>query len=72
MAPEATYLAWIDARQSGLEEPARAFEAAGVGLSDGREFGAPGFVRLNCGCPGTTLEGALERMGRLLRPRGQG
>lgn len=68
VAPEATYLAWIDARNSGLEEPARAFEAAGVGLSDGREFGAPGFVRLNFGCPGATLEAALERMERLFRP----
>ena len=59
---EATYLAWIDTRATGLDEPARFFEAAGVGLSDGREFGGPGFVRLNFGCPRAILEKALGRM----------
>jgi len=63
MAPvEATYLAWIDARETGLENPCAFFEAAGVGLQDGIEFGAPGFVRLNFGCPGSLLEKALDRM----------
>ena len=32
---EATYLAWIDARGLGVASPARFFEEAGVGLSDG-------------------------------------
>lgn len=59
---EATYLSWIDARESGLEDPARFFEYAGVGLSDGAEFGTPGFLRLNFGCPRTTLVEALKRM----------
>ncbi len=59
---EATYLAWLDCRATGLAEPAAFFEAAGVGLSDGREFGAPGFVRLNFGCPRATLTQALNRM----------
>lgn len=60
--PEATYLAWIDCRASGLENPVAFFEAAGVGLSDGADFGAPGFVRLNFGCPGARLHTALQRM----------
>lgn len=65
MAPvQATYLAWIDARGLGLENPAAFFEAAGVGLSDGTEFGAPGFLRLNFGCNRATLEEALKRMAR--------
>jgi cystathionine beta-lyase len=59
---EATYLAWIDCRQIKVDNPARYFERAGIGLSDGQEFGGPGYVRLNFGCPRTTLDEALERM----------
>ena len=59
---EATYLAWIDARGLGVADPANFFEQAGVGLSDGGEFGSPGWVRLNFGCPRPTLEAALERI----------
>jgi len=61
---EATYLAWIDARGLGQDDPAALFEAAGVGLSGGKEFGTPGFVRLNFGCPRATLVEALGRMRR--------
>ena len=59
---EATYLAWIDARGLGVDDPAAFFEAAGVGLSRGNEFGLPGWVRLNFGCPLATLDAALARM----------
>ena len=59
---EATYLAWIDARGLGIADPVRFFEDAGVGLSDGADFGTPGWVRLNFGCPRVTLELALQRM----------
>ena len=63
MAPvEATYLAWIDARAMGVANPQQYFEAAGVGLSDGADFGAPGFVRLNFGCRSALLDEALARM----------
>jgi cystathionine beta-lyase len=61
---EATYLAWIDARALGLDDPATFFEGAGVGLSHGKDFGGPGFVRLNFGCRRATLEEALSRMAR--------
>lgn len=61
-SPEATYLAWIDVGGRGLENPAAACEAAGVGLSDGRDFGAPGFLRLNFGCRRSLLEEALARL----------
>ena len=67
--PEATYLTWIDCRGAGLENPAAFFEAGGVGLSDGRAFGAPGFVRLNFGCTRATLNEALARMKRALEGR---
>ncbi len=66
---EATYLAWIDARgwsrSRKIASPQRFFEAAGVGLSDGEDFGGElsrGFVRLNFGCPRAPLEVALARM----------
>jgi cystathionine beta-lyase len=67
MAPvEATYLAWIDAREMGLADPAKHFEAHGLGLSDGMDFGRAreysGWVRLNFGCPRATLEAALSRL----------
>ncbi len=65
---EATYLAWIDARGLGVENPQRFFEQAGVGLSDGADFGAEGFVRLNFGCRRALLLEALGRMRRALPP----
>ncbi|WP_172201161.1 MalY/PatB family protein [Niveibacterium sp. COAC-50] len=66
---EATYLAWIDCREHALEHPSAHFEAAGLGLSDGRDFGAPGFVRLNFGCPRSTLEAGLDRFAAALSGR---
>ena len=59
---EATYLAWIDTRPTGIKRPAEFFEQAGVGLSDGADFGLPGFVRLNFGCRRELLALALNRM----------
>ncbi len=67
---EATYLAWIDATGLNLENPAAFFEAAGVGLSDGADFGAPGFVRLNFGCARTTLAQAVARMSQAVAAGG--
>jgi cystathionine beta-lyase len=65
LAPaEATYLAWIDARGLGLPDPVAHFERHGLGLSDGRDFGLPGFVRLNFGCPRARLDEALARLRR--------
>ena len=58
---EATYLAWIDVRELGLVDPTAHFEAHGLGLSDGADFGAPGWLRLNFGCPRATLDEALAR-----------
>lgn len=70
MAPvEATYLAWIDMRASGVKHPSAFFEDAGVGLQDGIEFDAPGFVRLNFGCPRSLLEKALNRMSTAMANR---
>jgi len=61
---EATYLAWIDARDLGMADPALFFEQAGVALSDGKNFQGEGYVRLNFGCSRKTLSKALDRMKR--------
>lgn len=58
---EATYLAWLDVRELGLKQAITHFEAHGIGLSDGSDFGAPGWLRLNFGCPRSTLDEALRR-----------
>ena len=59
---EATYLAWIDVSALGLENPPKFFEQAGLGMSPGREFGDPDFMRLNFGCPRSRVEQAVERI----------
>lgn len=64
---EATYLAWMDARELGLDQPARFFAERGVGLSDGVDFGFPGWLRLNFGCTRALLEDGLSRMVQALK-----
>ena len=59
---EATYLAWLDVRDLKLDDALSFFEEAGVGLSDGEEFGGPGFMRLNFGCPRAILKEAWDRI----------
>ncbi|MDR2862998.1 MAG: PatB family C-S lyase [Puniceicoccales bacterium] len=60
--PQATYLAWLDVRALGFTDPRAAFEDGGVGLNDGSDFGVPGFVRLNYGCPRERLREVLRRI----------
>ena len=64
---EATYLAWLDVRGLGLPDPAAACVRAGVALSDGADFGAPGFLRLNFACTRAILREALSRLRGVLR-----
>ncbi len=60
---EATYLAWIDARGMGVENPAQHFEKnAGLFLSDGAYFGWAGWVRFNFGCPRARMLEGLEKI----------
>lgn len=59
---EATYLAWIDISAAKLENPARFFEEAGIGMSPGRDFGDANYMRLNFGCPRPLLEEAVKRI----------
>ncbi|MFM9025256.1 MAG: MalY/PatB family protein [Planctomycetaceae bacterium] len=64
----ATYLTWIDCRGTGAADPQAACEAAGLGPSDGRDFGTPGYIRLNAACPTDRLEEALRRLARAFTP----
>ncbi len=59
---EATFLAWINVEQLGLENPFEHFHEHGVALSDGREMGDANYLRLNFGCPRATLDEMLQRM----------
>jgi cystathionine beta-lyase len=61
---QATYLSWLNVAELGLRHPTKHFEDHGVGLSDGVPFGAaPGaYVRINFGCPRSTLREGLSRM----------
>ncbi len=69
--PEATYLAWFDCREAGIEGNAQKFfmEKAKVALNDGAAFGeeGKGFVRLNFGCTRATLEQGLEQIKQALQ-----
>ncbi|MBI2906341.1 MAG: putative C-S lyase [Chloroflexi bacterium] len=69
--PEGSYLAWLDCREAvlGGDSPHEFFlRQARVALNDGLSFGrgGAGFVRLNFGCPRSSLEDALERMRKAL------
>lgn len=67
---QATYLAWIDARGTGLSNPQEFFlRQAGIHLNDGASFSANGFVRLNFGCPQTNLKEACDRIEQALGGR---
>lgn len=60
---EGTYLQWIDFRPYGAELTGDWFlKHAGVALTGGAEFGGPGYVRLNFGCPRAQLTEALDRI----------
>ncbi|MCM8534369.1 MAG: PatB family C-S lyase [Lentisphaeraceae bacterium] len=58
----ATYLAWLDIRGLKLENPYHFFLKNGVALSNGKDFGWPGFLRLNFATSEEVLLQALERL----------
>lgn len=66
LAPEGTFLAWLDCSRLGLTADPQSFflERGKVAFSAGSEFGADykNFVRLNFGCPRSLLEEGLQRM----------
>ena len=62
VSSEATFLAWIDATGLGVEDVLKWCESKGVGPSPGRDFGAPGFFRVNFGCSRAMLKDILDRL----------
>ncbi|MEH6561885.1 MAG: PatB family C-S lyase [Marinobacter sp.] len=67
LAPEGTYLMWLDCRNLGMDDAAlkRFFvQDAGVGMNPGLSFGeqGSGFMRLNIGCPKAVLADVLQRI----------
>lgn len=70
--PEATYLLWLDLRGLGEAKPAEMLmQQAKLAVNEGAWFGAggEGFVRLNFGCPRSTLEEGLRRLCAVLEQR---
>ena len=62
VALEATYLAWIDARETGMTDVVERLEAAGVGVNAGKMYDGEGFFRLNFACTRANLEEVVKRM----------
>lgn len=69
--PEATYLAWLDWRATGLDDPHRPLLDRGVGLDPGPRFGRQGrgFMRLNFATTSEVLDLATRRMAAALVDR---
>ncbi|MGH4031656.1 MalY/PatB family protein [Actinomycetota bacterium Odt1-20B] len=68
--PEAGYLAWIDLRRLGVDDDVlqrRLIEHEKVAIMPGTAYGAPGFVRLNVGCPREKAERGVTALVRALR-----
>ena len=74
IAPEGTYLLWLDCRELHLDDrQLRDFfvQQARVGMNPGTVFGAngSGFMRMNIGVPRAILAEALQRIEQALRER---
>jgi cystathionine beta-lyase len=59
---EATYLGWIDARETGIENIQEVILKSGVRLMTGKTFMGDGYLRLNFACPKSVLEEAVKRI----------
>lgn len=71
IAPEGTYLIWLDCRGLGMDDGAlQAFFVgkARVGMNPGTVFGSggSGFMRLNIGAPRAVVSEALDRIASVL------
>ena len=67
VAPEATYLAWLDCSATPLGvDPFGAFADVGVAVNAGIDFGrgGEGFMRLNFATSPEVLEHVLDTMAR--------
>ncbi|MDE5796677.1 MAG: PatB family C-S lyase [Muribaculaceae bacterium] len=67
LRPQASFLVWLDCRELGLDHDSLNtlfVDKAGLALNDGEMFGhgGEGHMRLNVGCPRSTLTKALDRL----------
>ena len=72
IAPEATYVAWLDFSELGIERPGDFFrEHAGVALTEGADCGEAGrgCARFIFAMPRPIMREAIARMGRALAAR---
>ena len=63
--PQAGYLAWIDIRPLGVDDEALQrvlIEREKVAIMPGSVYGAPGFLRLNVGCPRSKVVAGVEAL----------
>ena len=69
MSPlEATYLAWIDATKTGVQDIERHLKNFGVGVAGGHRFGSdPRYFRLTLGTPRHRLEQIVARVRDAIR-----
>ncbi len=70
--PEATYLLWLDFRALGMNETElKKFlvEKAKLGLNHGSMFGSggEGFMRMNVGCPKSTVVKAMNQLNDVIK-----
>ncbi|MEU8564583.1 MalY/PatB family protein [Streptomyces cyaneofuscatus] len=68
--PQAGYLAWIDLRAAGVDDAELQrvlVERERVAIMGGAVYGAPGFVRLNVGCPRAKVERGVEALIRAVK-----
>lgn len=71
-APEGTYIAWLDFRETGIEDPAAFFlEHAGVALTDGARCGkaGEGSARLVFATPRPILREMIQKMSDAMAAR---
>tara|TARA_B000000477_G_scaffold16086_1_gene13663 strand:- start:1123 stop:2256 length:1134 start_codon:yes stop_codon:yes gene_type:complete len=64
--PKGTYLLWFKVLNAKSEKLQEHFEKFGVGLSDGKDFGKPGWMRLNFGTNYELLKQAMPRIHKAL------
>jgi len=62
LAPDATYLAWIECDAAGINDPSALLLKHRLAVGSGRYFGADSFIRINFACPPATLKEALKRL----------
>ncbi|WP_236246219.1 MalY/PatB family protein [Streptomyces sp. CC210A] len=68
--PQAGYLAWLDLRPLGVDDAVLNDELIArehIAVKPGAEYGTPGFVRVNLGCPRSKAERGADALVRTLR-----